>query len=110
MAKDVSHNPWVFDAADQFEGWANRNEAADADGNVAVFQNKPFIDFILFESGATGGNYDVRDADGGNPISGIINLGANAQFQVSVGKYVDGIYIESFGTDGQILVYHGQEA
>ena len=104
--KDVSHNPWVFNAADQCEGWANRNVTG---AEAAVFQNKPFIDFILFESGATGGNYDVRDSDGGNPISGIINLGANAQFQVSVGKYVDGIYIESFGSDGQILVYHGQE-
>ena len=106
MAKDVTHNPWVFDAADQYEGWANRDEST-----APVFDTiKPFVDFILFESGGTGGNYDVRMSNGGQPISGIVTLGANSQFQLNVGKYVDGVYIESFGSDGQILVYHGQEA
>lgn len=105
MAKVITHNPWVFDAADQYEGWANRNETVKP-----IFKNKPFVDYILFESGATGGNYDVRDANGGHQLSGIIALGANAQFSLPVGKYVDGVYIESFGSDGQILVYHGQEA
>jgi len=105
MAKDVTHNPWKFDAADQYEGFANIGEAV-----APVFQHKPFVDFILIESGAVGGTYDVRDSDGGNPITGTITLGATAQFQLSVGKYLDGVYIEAFGTDGQILVYHGQEA
>ena len=105
MAKDVTHNPWKFDAADQYEGWGNRNETT-----APVFNSKPFVDFILIESGATGGTYDVRDTNGGNHVTGLITLGANAQFQMSVGKYLEGVYIEAFGTDGQILVYHGQEA
>lgn len=105
MAKDISHNPWVFDAVDQYEGWANRNETV-----APVFEIKPFVDFILFESGATGGNYEVTDANDGNSLTGLITLGANSQVQVSIGKYVDGVYIDSFGSDGKILVYHGQEA
>lgn len=106
MAKDVTGNPWKFDAADQYEGFRPEQEEATA----PVFNNKPFVDFILIESAGTGGSYDVRDGDGGRAISGIITLGANTQFQVNVGKYVEGIYIETFGSDGQILVYHGQEA
>jgi len=105
VAKNVSNNPWVFDAADQYEGAANTGETVKP-----VFSNRPYVKYILFESGAAGGNYDVRASNGGDVVSGIINLGANAQFELNVESTLDGVYIESFGSDGQILVFHGQEA
>lgn len=103
MAKEVTGKIWKFDAADQYEGWGNRNEST-----APVHLSKPWVEFITIESGATGGTYDVRETDGGKPITGAITLGANAHTQIVVGGYVDGVYIESFGSDGQILVKHGQ--
>lgn len=105
MAKDVSHNPWKFDAVDQYEGFGNIGEPA----GEPVFSTRPFVDFILIESGATGGAYEVTDVDDGNTITGTQTLGANVSVQISVGKYLDGVYINQFGSDGQILIYHGQE-
>lgn len=105
MAKSVVGPIWKFDAADQYEGWANRDEAT-----APIFDTvKPFIKVIQFESGATGGNYDVRESDGGRAVSGIITLGANSQYQMVVDRTLDGVYIESFGTDGQILMTAGEE-
>lgn len=105
MAKDVTGQPWKFDAVDQYEGWANRAAAV-----APVFDTvKPFVDFIQIESGAAGGTFDVRVTDGGKPITGTLTLAANTSVQVNVGKYVDGVYMETM-TDGQILVFHGEEA
>lgn len=104
MAKDVSTNPWKFDAADQYEGFANRNETT-----APNFEVKPYVDTIVFEASASGGNFDVRVSNGGDPVSGIITLGANEQFQLVVGQRLEGVYIETMtDASGQILVYHGQ--
>ena len=105
MAKDVSGQPLKFDAADQYEGFANRNETT-----APVFECPIDVDYILFESGATGGNYEVTESNNGPTISGIITLGANSQFSLPVGKYVPGVYMENFGTDGQVLVFHGRDS
>jgi hypothetical protein len=106
LAKDVSKNPWKFDAVDQYEGFGNIGEAA----GEPVFQNRPTVDYILIESGATGGAYEVTDVDDGITLTGTQTLGANASVQISVAKCVDGVYINQFGSDGQILVFHGQDA
>lgn len=104
MAKDVtSSSIWKFDAADQYEGKANTGEAV-----APIFDVPVWVDWIQYESGATGGSYEVRVSDDGPPIHGPITLGANASLQLAVGGYLDGVYIEAFGSDGQILIKTGQ--
>ncbi len=102
MAKDTTTRILIFDAADQYEGFANRNESTPP-----VFNSKIWVETIRIESGATGGSYDIRHSDGGDPISGIITLGANEHTELTVGGYVQGLYTESFGSDGQILINTG---
>ena len=108
MAKDVSHNPWKFDAASQAEGLANAS-VVDANLDPVVFPIRPYVDMIVIDAASAGGTYEVLDQDGGNTLTGILTVAANTLVSVPVGKYVDGVWIESFG-DGQILVYHGREA
>lgn len=106
MSKDVTHNPWVFDTVDTHEGWANR-----AGTPTPIYKSKPFVDFIVFETNGTDGDFKVTDASSGNDLSGTIRVGStNGQVQIAVGKYVDGIYITTIPASGKIYVYHGQEA
>lgn len=104
MAKDVTSGVLKFDAADQYEGVGNAAEAT-----APIYNKTPiFVQSIFIESGATGGSYDVRDTNGGRALSGIVTLGANATSgEIVIGDYVSGVYVESFGSDGQILVKTG---
>ena len=107
MAKDVTSSTiWKFDAVDQYEGLANVGETSDG---APIFNVPIYVDWIQYESAGTGGSYEVRVSDDGPPIHGPITLGANASLQLAVGGYVDGVYIEAFGSDGQILIKTGRD-
>jgi hypothetical protein len=106
--KDVSHNPWKFDAVGQAEGLGNAT-VVDADDAETNFPIRPYIDLIMVDAGAAGGTYEVTDIENGNPLTGVLTVAANTTATVSIGKYTDGVYVAQIG-DGQILVYHGREA
>lgn len=108
MAKDVSHNPWTFDAVGQAEGLGNA-DVVDSNGDVTVFPIRPYVDLIQIDASAAGGTYEVTDVEDGNTLTGVLTVAANATATVSVGKYTDGVYVAQIG-DGEILIYHGREA
>lgn len=104
MAKSVTTGVLKFDAADQYEGFANAAEATPP-----IYAESPIpVQTILIESGATGGAYEVRPSDDSAvTLTGIITLGANSSAEIVIGDYVAGVYIEAFGSDGTITVKTG---
>ena len=102
MAKDVTHNPWVFDATTQEEG-----STATSTG---VFNCKPYVDFIVAKSNGTAGEFIVLDDASGNTLMDVDTTGTQEAIIFPVGKYVDGIYIQALPSSAKIYVFHGREA
>ena len=105
MAADLTRNPWKFDAATQ--SYSRSATATVGNANSLSTRQKVFVKRIVIESGATGGTYEVLDGASGKSLTGPQTLGANASTEVVLNSYVEGVYIGSFGSDGTILVYHG---
>lgn len=101
MAKDVTHNPWSFDATTQAEGQAT----AGSNFNV-----KPFVDFVLCKSNGTAGAFTMLDKAGGNTLFDVDTTGTQESVIVPIGKYVDGVYVQALPASGIMYVYHGERA
>lgn len=100
MAKDVTKNPWTFDAATQGEGTTVSG---------AVFNVRPYIKSVVLETDTTGGDFDVLDgASGDTIIGGSLTLAADSQVQIIVENFVDGVYINALPSGATVTVYHGR--
>ena len=105
MAKDTNGQPMTFDAA----GQSYARDAASTVGNANSLSTAQtiYVKAIDIHTGAAGGSYEVLDIAGGRSLTGVVVLGANAKHQTGINSRVKGIYIESFGADGEIRVFTG---
>jgi hypothetical protein len=108
MAKDVTGNPWLFDAATQGEGFGPNKDSISV-----VFTTKPYIDRIKVDTG-DGGNVLIRSrsAAGTGDHSRIDILKAdstpaNDTLEWPIKHRVDGIYIVTLPANATIKVWHG---
>jgi hypothetical protein len=99
MAKNVTSNPWVFDAAAQAEG---------KDETGTLFDHPIYVKHIIIDAGATGGAFEVTEGSGGRSLTGTVTLAANGWKQIVVAAYVDSVYMASLVAGGSIHVYHGK--
>lgn len=100
MAKDVSGQPWTFDATTQGEGTSNSG----------VFQLPIFIDFVICKSNGTAGAFTVLEASGGAQIFDVDTTGSNESKIVPIGKYIEGFYVSALPSSGKIYAFHGEKA
>lgn len=104
MAKVVSSgDQWVFDAATQCEGHANR-----AESGVIFNTVRPYIRFIVIQGGVTGGDFEVTEKSGGRTITGVVNVAANDEWVHPVYAPKKGVYMKTLVAAGKITVHHGQ--
>lgn len=88
----------------------NSAPATDAELDAYTTKNtgqKLYVDRIVLNSAGTGGDYEVQEGNGGVSLTGVVALGADETQTINVGRYVSDLYIKQFGSDGSILVYHG---
>ena len=104
MAKKVDNNPWTFDAADQYEGWANR-----AQSTKPVFEVKPYISRIKIDTGNGGDILITTDGTDANEVVKADSTPANDTLEWPIQKRVDGIYIDTLPTNATIQVWHGYD-
>lgn len=104
MAKDVTGNPWTFDAAAQYEGFANRNETT-----APVFAVKVFVQQIKIDTG-DGGNVAIdTDSAATRQVVKADNTPANDTLWWPIDHYVEGLYITTLPTNATITVWHGEK-
>lgn len=120
MAKDVTGQPWYFDAAAQGEGFG-----PNADGVSVVFNKPVFIKRIKVYTG-DGGEvllYDRKDAPAvtGAPgptdahfarhtVLDLKTLAAQDNFEVPVEATLLGIYVSILPASAYLEVFHGEVA
>jgi hypothetical protein len=104
MSKDVTGNPWIFDATTQGEG-----TAPNADSVSVTFICKPYIAQIKIVTGATGGDVQVDDRKtGGRAIAFVESMLANDTLWVPIDLRVKGVYIKTLPASAKVYVYHGR--
>jgi len=104
VAKDVTGNPWIFDAETQAEGYAN-----DAAGATVNNKGLIFIKEIKVYTGTAGGDVLIHDAAGGREILFLDSTSANTTISCPFGNgfWAKGIYITDLQTAAKVYVYHG---
>jgi hypothetical protein len=102
MAKDVTHNPWKFDAAAQGEGKANSGVFAELDRIYVK-------NITAVGDGTNEGTIIVKDKSGGRIIAQF-EIATDDHLQVQpIFDFVGGIYIDTLdATNAIVLVYHGR--
>lgn len=136
MAKDVSANPWVFDAAGQAEGYGpwldsqksifepEGTEPSISAANKPNFNIKPYIRQVKVVTGSTGGDvlvYSRKVVGTADPteenkpdqhkryeVLFLDETPANDTLWVPMDQQVDGIYVETLPTGAKLYVYHGE--
>lgn len=108
MAKDITGQPWQFNAAGDFEGLANVGEL-DASLNGPVFPHRIFVRRIKIVTGSTGGDVLVTESDGGREIARADSAPANDTLEWPINAWVKGIYIDTLPTGANVKVFHGIE-
>jgi len=96
MAKDVTGQPWIFDATTQAEGV----------GNSGVFQHPIYIQRVKIDTG-NGGDVLVLSASGGKTIIKADNTPADDTLEWPIGAFVRGFYVSTLPTNAQLHVFHG---
>jgi hypothetical protein len=104
MAKKVDNNPWVFDAADQYEGFANLAQSTKPNFGV-----KPYVQRIKVDTGAGGDVLITTDGTDANVVLKADATPADDTLEWPIGARVDGIYIDTLPTNATIKVWHGYE-
>jgi hypothetical protein len=112
MAKDVTSNPWYFDATTQGEGFGPNKDSV-----ACVFPYvKPYIQRIKVEAGDGGSDvtiYSRKNAGTGDhsriTILELDSVTASDTIECPMGIRVDGVYIQALPTNGKVFVYHGEE-
>lgn len=98
MAKDVTGQPWIFDATTQAEGV----------DNGGVFDIPIFVDHVVCKSNGTAGAFTVLEASGGAQIFDVDTTETDGEKVVPIGKYIKGFYVSALPSSGKIYVYHGE--
>jgi len=101
MAKDVTGNPWIFDAENQGEGLEST-----ATGRIFDTIN-PYIRRIRCVTAGTSGSWEVRDTSATGRI-----IVAGALLDPTSSESVDvldntSIFISDLPTSAKIYVHHG---
>jgi hypothetical protein len=107
MAKEITGQPWVFNAAGEFEGYANN---AELDGNLngPHFPTRIFVQRFKIDTGA-GGDVLINDSNGGNEILKADSTPANDTLEWPINSWVKGLYIQTLPANATIQVWHGKE-
>lgn len=99
MAKDVTGNPWKFDAATQAEGL----------DNSGVFDHPIYVKTIAVSTVDHTGDstVDIHDASGGR-LLWTVEMSTNDREQYVIDDFVQGIYITTLPSGATVFVNHGK--
>ena len=108
MAKDITGQPWKFDATGQGEGIGPSLDSVSVNFPVQVY-----IDHIKVETG-DGGDvllYSRQNAGTEQKRYTVLSLDQTPSgdtLAVEMRKRVDGIYVETLPANAVLWVYHGE--
>lgn len=124
MAKDVSANPWVFDATGQAEGLGPSLDSGPEVTHTVNFNVPVYIQQIKVVTGGTGGDvlvysrkivgtedptqYPKCDQRKRYEVLFLDETPANDTLWVPINTRVDGIYVNTLPTGAKLYVYHGE--
>ena len=103
MAKDVTRNPWIFDAAGDTEGVAN---AADSSQTPNFDGITIWVEQIKLDTG-DGGDFLLSESDSGKRILKLDNTPANDTLWVPMHVRVRGVFVSTLATNATLEIYHG---
>ena len=105
MARDITGNPWKFDAQGQGEGLSCvARDISDAEIDLPIY-----IDQLKIMTGVGGGDIKVSTDTTGNgvEIAFVDNAPTEDVLYWPVNEYVPGIFIEELISDAVVYVFHG---
>jgi len=104
VAKDVTGNPWIFDAETQAEGYAPYEAGETVNTRTPIFVKE-----IKVYTGTAGGDVQIHDESGGREVLFLDSTPANTTISVPFGNgvWLKGIYITDLQTAAKVYVYHG---
>ena len=118
MAKDVTGQPWYFDASGQGEG-----RGPSLDGVSVVFPTRVYIKRVKLYTG-DGTTLLVYDRKTSPPVLGLPgeddaqnsrhivlhfqNLAAQDNFEIPIEATLLGFYVETLPTNAYLEVFHGE--
>lgn len=108
MAKDITSQPWTFEAVGDFEGVANVGEV-DASLNGPVFPHRIYINRVKVKTGSVGGDILINQSDGGLELIDAPSTPADDVLEWEIQAWVKGIYVQTLPAGAKISVFHGVE-